>query len=90
MLPPLPLDDEKWRCRWLQFGDVGELHRVSSIEWEDGEMIYGEGATVCGQVGQLSMPGIFSRMGAPRCKACCRALGLPEGDGAPYNSNLPD
>jgi len=53
MLPPLPLDDEKWRCRWLQFGDVGELHRVSSIEWEDGEMIYGEGATVCGQVGQL-------------------------------------
>jgi len=36
------------------------------------------------------MPGIFSRMGAPRCKACCRALGLPEGDGAPYNSNLPD
>jgi hypothetical protein len=33
------------------------------------------------------MPGIFSRMGAPRCKRCCKAVGIPAGNGAPYNDD---
>ncbi|WP_255569229.1 hypothetical protein [Roseomonas alba] len=32
------------------------------------------------------MPGLFSRTGAPRCPACCAALGIPFGDGAPLNT----
>lgn len=63
-----------------------KLHRLSSITWELGlEEIAGEGMTVCGRRGRLAMPGIFSRMRAPRCLDCCRALGIPPGNGAPRN-----
>jgi hypothetical protein len=34
-----------------------------------------------------SMPGMFSRVSAPRCAACCRALGIPAGNGTPANEN---
>ncbi len=30
-------------------------------------------------------PGIFSRLGLPRCTACCLMLGIPPGDGTPGN-----
>ena len=46
-----------------------------------------EGTTACGRSARLDMPGIFSRMGAPRCKVCCKKAGIPSGDGAPYNDN---
>jgi hypothetical protein len=63
------------------------LHRVSSIVWDDEAfLVSGEGETLCGQIGILAMPGIFSRIGRPRCPECCRLTGVPEGDGAPYNS----
>jgi len=87
-LPPLPLSLEHWRCRWLHLDDGHDIHRVAQIAWEDDEMIYGPGVTVCGKEGHLRMPGIFSRMGAPRCAACSVALGLPQGNGAPYNVGL--
>lgn len=89
-LPPLPLHADNWRSRWLQFNPGGRrLHRVSEIKWwDDGEreMIRGDGVAVCGQRGFMHMPGIFSRMGAQRCPRCCKALGIPNGDGAPYNT----
>ena len=94
-LPPLEIPTERWRSRWLQFnGRSVRLHRVAEITWwddgtrDDGtpEMIRGDGVTVCGKRGFLHMPGIFSRMGAPRCPACCKALGIPKGDGAPKNT----
>jgi hypothetical protein len=44
-----------------------------------------EGTTACGRSGRLDMPGIFSRMGAPRCKQCCKKVGIPAGKGAPAN-----
>jgi hypothetical protein len=64
------------------------LHRVSEITWEgeDGEMIEGEGITVCGKSGFLRMPGIFSRMGLERCKRCCQIMKIPNGKGAPFNA----
>lgn len=41
--------------------------------------------------GLFFMPGIFSRMGLPRCAKCCRKLGLPPGNGTPWNDKtLPE
>ena len=85
---PLPLDNDHWRCRWLHLDDGLEMHRVSSIEWQDGEMIYGDGVTMCKRRGHLHMPGIFSRMDADRCPQCCAALGIPSGQGAPFNVDI--
>lgn len=79
----LPLDD--WRQRWMQRKRGTRLHRVAEIVWRDDDQINGHGITVCGERGFLDMPGILSRMGAPRCPRCCKALGVPQGDGAPYN-----
>ena len=89
-LPPLPIDTDHWRSRWLYLDNESGLHRVSSIEWDDTEMIAGTGLTVCGQRGRLTMPGILGRMYGERCPACCEALALPVGQGAPYNEDLPE
>lgn len=84
---PLKLSRKNWRSRWLQTARGTSLHRVSAIKWEDPpDRISGEGETVCGKRGWLSMPGIFSRMGATRCRQCCKALGIPQGAGAPFNA----
>lgn len=90
--PPLELSDDHWRSRWLVLPSWTRLHRVSEIEWDDPEdMIHGDGVTVCGRRGWLQMPGMFSRMGLPRCAYCCRLLDVPRGNGAPFNdkSNEP-
>lgn len=84
--PPLRIPLKHWRSRWLQVRRGISLHRVASIEWECDQKIGGAGATVCGRTGRLHMPGFFSRMDAPRCHACCKALGIPKGTGAPYNA----
>jgi hypothetical protein len=96
MPDPLAIHPEKWRSRWLQFTSTrrnGDLHRVASIAWDGealgfdpGDMIQGEGVSVCGKEGRMAMPGIFSRMGAPRCRRCCKAMGIPPGDGPPWNA----
>jgi hypothetical protein len=83
--PALPFDNDNWRRRWLQFDRGVRLHRVSEIVWLDDERIAGHGVSVCDQRGRMSMPGILSRMGAPRCKRCCKVVGIPPGDGAPAN-----
>lgn len=87
MRDPLPLDN--WRSRWMQFDGrrAESMHRLASVTWELGlEEIAGEGTTVCGRSGRLVMPGIFSRMWASRCALCCKALGIPPGNGAPRNA----
>lgn len=40
---------------------------------------------VCGRTLDLAYPGISSRFGMPRCRDCCRVLGIPAGDGTPCN-----
>jgi hypothetical protein len=87
-LPPLPIPQDDWPSRWLVLPSWRVLHRVAEIEWEDGEMIVGEGVTVCGRRGRLRMPGVFSRIGLKRCTKCCRALGIPQGEGHPYNEGV--
>ena len=87
-LLPLPIDDNHWRSRWLQFADNGVMHRVSRIAWQETEMIAGDGITLCGCRGHLHMPGVLSRMYGNRCPACCRVLGVATGPGAPYFEDI--
>lgn len=85
--PPLRLHRNNWRSRWLVNARWKVLHRISDIEWNDQDQwISGRGITICGQAGEFRMPGIFSRMELRRCEKCCKALGIPAGDGAPMNA----
>ena len=86
--PPLDVGTD-WRMAWWVLPGWRRLHRVSELVPDrlHGHAL-GEGVTVCGQRGSLAMPGLFSRMGLPRCAHCCRILGCPPGDGAPYNHGL--
>ena len=86
---PLLIGVDNWRSRWLVFpGAWNRLHRVSEIGWEGEDMIGGHGTTLCGRTGYLTMPGMFSRMGLPRCAHCCRLVGVPRGNGAPANCHI--
>jgi hypothetical protein len=40
----------------------------------------------CGRTAAyISIPGVFTRLGAPRCLGCCRALNYSPGNGSPKN-----
>jgi hypothetical protein len=85
---PFSETDDDWRWRWMQFphGRTAVLHRIARVDVKhDNGAVGVDGATVCGRAGRLDMPGVCSRIAAPRCKQCCKALGVPLGDGAPYN-----
>lgn len=85
--------DEDWRKRWLVLGENGDrLHRIATPELDvwagdyDGEWGVLHGQAVCGRGGAFLMPDLFSRLGLPRCVDCCRRLGIPAGEGAPFNT----
>lgn len=88
---PFNTQDE-WRWRWMQFpGKTDTLHRVKEFLKKEQDDFVGvaEAITVCDLTAeQLVMPGIFSRMGAPRCENCCRKLEIPDGKGAPFNQDI--
>ena len=43
----------------------------------------------CGRTVKAAyIPGIFSRMGLPRCNRCCDAVGFPRGVGSPKNDDV--
>lgn len=90
LMRPLNIKTENWRSRWLVFDDWKVLHRVGKIVWHDeyGEMVAGQGMTVCEKAGFLQVPGIFARMGLERCPACCAAMGVPAGKGNPFNEGV--
>jgi hypothetical protein len=84
----LPLFGKDWRKRWMHSGRRGPLlHRVYATDW-NAWTCEGTGVTACGLMDSLHMPGIFSRMGAVRCPACCRAAGVPSGHGNPFNEGI--
>ena len=72
---------------WIVTGRWDKLHAPE--DWDDPDYdAYDEHArTACGRTGWFSIPGVFTRMGAPRCKHCCRIRGYPNGDGSPKNDD---
>lgn len=88
-------EEPLWRWRWLQCIGRGSstLHRVLSYKRldESGKEVAVKNLrgviTVCGLSRRVMiMPGILSRMEAPRCRVCCRRLKIPVGEGAPFNT----
>lgn len=73
--------------RWnrLHFADLDE-DQVQEIA--DATSVAGPVRLACGRTAaSVWIPGLFTRMGAQRCKGCCRALGYPQGKGSPKNDD---
>jgi hypothetical protein len=66
-----------------------QLTEEQHVECADWGGLYDEPVTLdCGRsVTTIMIPGFFSRGSAPRCSACCKATGLPEGKGSPKNDD---
>ena len=74
---------------WVYTGtrDGMRLHHLATIvnpvtadaDWR------ADGVSTCGLRKWWMIPGIFSRMGMPRCANCCARLGWPRGAGSPKN-----
>jgi hypothetical protein len=80
----------EWDWVWYGSHDTARpardlLHAVATITNDPDEEWFGRGTTECGLEGDLSIPGIFSRMSATRCPDCCRIVGMPEGEQSPKN-----
>lgn len=80
---------------WCYTARATRLHHASLTveQYEDlGEWAHliddGAVRTACGRILMWpSIPGIFSRMGMPRCTRCCTRLGYPQGVGSPKNDS---
>jgi hypothetical protein len=71
------------------------LHYVPGVTFEDWDVWWDTTTpktmtAVCGLVFDADLPGIFSRIGCPRCAHCCRAVGIPRGHGAALNDEALD
>jgi hypothetical protein len=84
------------RFDWLVTRRNRFLHAVRDSEWTGAHradmaadwVVTTPVRLACGQVARSVMiPGVFSRMGLPRCRGCCRALGYAEGPGSPKNAS---
>jgi hypothetical protein len=63
-----------------------ELHAPSDVSaWDDWDGDQVLGPALCGIGVSQTIPGMFDRMGADRCKDCCDRLGYPHGVGSPKN-----
>ncbi len=75
---------------WYTAGRGERLHWADVTghddEIKDEWAVTSEITLACGvKTDYLAIPGMFTRMGAMRCKRCCRKLGYPEGKGSPKN-----
>lgn len=70
---------------WVCLTSWNVLHHAA--QWNPDIETSANGVTSCGRTGLLSIPGVFTRMGAPRCKQCCRRLNYPLGIGSPKNDD---
>lgn len=89
---PAQFSDDYWIWRWVYRANGGSdvLHRVAAPfnpkkrkPWRGFRA-----TTLCGQTTVLQVPGVMSRMAAPRCKKCCAAGGFEYGEGNPYNFGI--
>lgn len=72
-------------CDLLHYVE-GEDDKTWEAWWDDGPWPKARTAA-CGASFPASLPGMFSRMGAPRCDACCAALAITPGKGAALNDD---
>jgi len=81
----VPYSREIAEWDWVVTKTWNLLH--APLRWDDPEdnCYVEDGRTVCGRTSELFIPGVFTRMGAPRCKHCCRMTGMPHGIGSPKN-----
>lgn len=70
---------------WWMLPTWSRLHAATEFEYV--AWAVGNGTTACGRHGVLTIPGIFTRMDAWRCRQCCRALSYPPGQGSPKNDD---
>ena len=84
------------RVDWFVAGLGRRLHAVRDEAWtgehrtemEQEWIVWSSVRLACGRMAAcVSIPGMFTRMGAERCKGCCRATGMPEGTGSPKNDD---
>ena len=82
------------RYDWFTTRTGRRLHAVLEFSGEHKADMEAEWAVLspvrlaCGRVAAgVWIPGMFSRMGAERCRGCCAALGYPAGKGSPKNDD---
>ncbi|WP_435113349.1 hypothetical protein [Nocardiopsis synnemataformans] len=88
---PVPTNHDHW---WLATGAWRRLHAVPRQVFnpDDEDVVDAltewpgpPGRSVCGQDRGWQLPGVFSRLGCPRCAHCCDRLGIARGNGTPMN-----
>ncbi len=72
---------------WVCLPSWEKLHHARLIDDLESFDLWrqGEGETACGRRGYLYIPGFATRLGAERCRHCCRKIGFPDGKGSPKN-----
>lgn len=87
---PTPANHNHW---WVHTTSATRLHAlpgttINPDDSEELELFRWEGITtraVCGRERTWWWPGVFSRLGLPRCGDCCDRLGIERGNGTPGN-----
>lgn len=84
--------EEPWWALWVYDSDApddyAELHRILAVKWDWSlGAVGGVGTIACRPWIELGVevPGVLGRLGAPRCRECCRIAGVAEGAGNPHN-----
>jgi hypothetical protein len=82
------------RVDWVVSKSWNRLHAVLEFADEHKADMETEWAVLspvrlaCGRVAAgVWIPGFGTRLGAERCKGCCRATGMPQGKGSPKNDD---
>lgn len=93
MKPPVEKKKPAWLLVQQWFAAPGSwrvLHFIAAPEaWNvlvEPRSLRGRSFTsACGLRTRFDLPGLFSRMGTPRCQRCCKSLGIPWGHGSGAN-----
>jgi hypothetical protein len=89
-MPSISPIGEPWPL-WVYTEHGERLHVATRVDKWDGwdgddlDWTSGPGKTLCGYEAYLYYPGVFSRLGMPRCAYCCHRLKIPRGEGHPKN-----
>lgn len=76
---------------WVESQAWNRLHHITLTDDQCAELLVdcwvrGPLRLTCGRTAAgVTIPGLLSRRGAPRCQVCCRITGLPPGVGSPKN-----